>query len=294
MVPRASIIIPLLRQRDEWLRRAAASALDQTVAAEVIVIVSPHTPPSNLAVLEELAARKPRVSGTRLVVAPRTGTGFPNGVNTGIRLATTGRAGLLLSDDWLEPDAIAQTVVIDADIVSTGAMRYDAAGVLLPHLRRALDPRRYAQLTTNESRASYLTHFLLFRTSRLEEVGGLDETLGDAPGIDDYDLVWTLLEYGATVGMTTEPFYNFTIHDGERLTMRNREEQLRTLARIFDKHGFVGEARERRLEEHARWFGRPEDVVWQELRTTADPPVPQPGTAPHAQASPRTLFQTPS
>lgn len=270
--------MPLLRQRDDWLRRAVTSALAQTEPAEVIVVVSPHTPASNLAVLEELRKGTPRPGGTRLVVAPRTGPGFPRAINTGIGLATTGRVGLLLSDDWLDPEALAETLAIDADIVSTGATRYNADGVLLPHLRRVLDPQRYAQQTTHESRASYLTHFLLFRASRLEEVGGLDETLGDAPGIDDYDLVWTLLEHGATVGMTRRPFYNFTIHDGERLTMRNREEQIRTLAKIFDKHGFNGEARDRRIEEHARWFGRPEDTAWQELRAESGLPAPQPAT----------------
>ncbi|MGE3517498.1 MAG: glycosyltransferase [Vicinamibacterales bacterium] len=280
--PDGSIIVPLLRQRDEWLQRAVVSALDQTVPTEVLVVVSPRTPPSNLAVLDDLAARAPRTSGTRLVVTTRTGTGFPNAVNTGIQRATTGRVGLLLSDDWLDPDTLADTLAVDADIVSTGAERYDADGTALPHLRRALDPKRYARLTTHESRASYLTHFLLFRKGRLDEVGGLDETLGDAPGIDDYDLVWTLLESGASVGMTKRPLYNFRIHDGERLTMRSRQEQLRTLERIFDKHGLDGEARTRRLEEHARWFGRPEDAVWQEIRLEAGLPVPRPEPAPRS------------
>jgi hypothetical protein len=176
----------------------------------------------------------------------------------------------LLSDDWLEPDAIEECVAIDADIVSTGAMRYTAHGAPMPHLRRALDPIALASRQSLEARASYLTHFLLFQRAALVEVGGLDESLGDAPGIDDYDLIWTLLERGATVGLTARPLYNFTIHDGERLTMRSREAQMATLERIFDKHGFVGPERARRLTEHARWFGRPEDVVYAELHGSAE------------------------
>jgi glycosyltransferase involved in cell wall biosynthesis len=266
MLPAASIVIPVLRQRDAWLGRAVQSALAQTVATEVVVITSPHTPASNLAVLEAVGARH-RADGRagRLVVAPRTRSGFPNAVNTGIGLATADRVGLLLSDDWLDADAIDETAAVDADIVSTGARRYDAAGVEIPRMRRALSAEQYAQRTTLEQRASYLTHFLLLRKPAVVAAGGLDETLGDAPGIDDYDLLWTLLERGASVGLTRRPVYNFTIHDGERLTMRSREGQLRTLERIFDKHGFHGEARARRLEEHARWFGRPEDAVYDEL-----------------------------
>ena len=259
--PVATIVIPLLRQRDAWLERAVGSALEQSVPVEVLVIISAHTPPSNHEILERCRV----ASSGKLVVAMRRRNGFPNAINTGIGLATTDRVGLLLSDDWLDRDAIENTVAIDADIVSTGATRYDADGTMIPHLRRVLDPARFAARETLEGRADYLTHFLLFRKSRLDEVGGVDESLGNAPGIDDYDLVWTLLERGATVGMTSRPFYNFTIHDGERLTMRNREEQIRTLGKIFDKPGLHGEERERRLAEHARWFGRPETEVWEEL-----------------------------
>lgn len=258
----ASLVIPLLRQVDAWLLRAVRSALAQTVPVEVLVITSPHTPASNLAVLAQLGA----LAGERLVVTPRRRNGFPNAINTGLSLANGPRVGLLLSDDWLDDDAVERCLAIDADIVSTGAHRYRANGTPLPHLRRVLSASDYARQKSLEERAAYLTHFFLLRQAAVAAVGGLDESLGDAPGIDDYDLIWTLLENGATVGMTESPVYNFTIHDGERLTMRDREEQVRTLERIFDKHGFTGEARARRIREHARWFGRPEDIVWAELQ----------------------------
>ena len=41
----ASIIVPLLTQRDAWLRQCVLSALRQTVSSEVIVVTSPRTPP---------------------------------------------------------------------------------------------------------------------------------------------------------------------------------------------------------------------------------------------------------
>jgi GT2 family glycosyltransferase len=261
MNPPAAIVIPLLRQRDEWLMRAIASALEQTVTAEVIVITSPHTPASNLAVVERARA----TAAGRLMVETRTGTGFANAMNTGLGLVRASRVGFLLSDDWLEPTAIEECLAIDADIVSTGAIRVAECGRPLPHLRRALAAEEFAKRRTFEQQATYLTHFFLLRRAKLAEIGGLDERLGDAPGIDDYDLIWTLLEHGASVGLTNRPLYNLRIHAGERLTMRSGDAQLLTLERIFDKHGLTGAARERRIREHARWFGRPEDVVFEEI-----------------------------
>jgi glycosyltransferase involved in cell wall biosynthesis len=231
MTPAATIVIPLLRQRDEWLRQALASALDQTEPAEVVVVTSQATPASNLAVLDDLTRSESgtRAGTRRLVVTPRTGSGFANAINTGISRATTSRVGFLLSDDWLDPDAVTATLAVDADIVSTGARRFTEDGTPIPHMRRALSPDEYARRESLERRASYLTHFFLFRKRCLEDAGGLDESLGDAPGIDDYDLIWTLLERGATVGLTDRPYYNVRIHAGDRLTMRPREEQLQTL-----------------------------------------------------------------
>src|SRR6185503_13445637 len=102
----------------------------------------------------------------RLVVVEREREGFANGVNTGIRLARAERVGLLLSDDWLDPDAIELCLDADADIVSTGAKRYNASGEALAHLHRPLSPAAFARRETLEQQASYLTHFFLFRRQK--------------------------------------------------------------------------------------------------------------------------------
>lgn len=258
----ATIVVPLLRQQDAWLDKSLASAAAQTAPTELLVITAPCTPASNLAILDRVQAP----AHVRVRVAPQTGHGFANALNTGIHLATTDRVGFLLSDDWLDPDAILESASVDADLVSTGMIRIDERDAELPHLRRMVHAEGLAKRTTDEQRAAYLTHFLLFRRATLIDAGGLDETLGDAPGIDDYDLVWTLLERGARVGFTDRPLYHCRVHAGERLTMRDRDAQTATLERIFDKHAFHGAARAQRLAEHARWFGRPEDEVWRELR----------------------------
>ena len=259
--PEATVLIPVLRQEDAWLEQAIRSALDQTAPCDVLVVVHPPTPPGNLAVVRRLQEAAP----DRLVVH-RAPTGFAIALNTGFRLARTPRIGLLLSDDWLDPRAVEACLAVPADIVSTGQVRWAADGrTELPALRRAVLRRKFDALPTLEAKARYLTHFFLFRREKLLEVGGADETLGDTPGIDDYDLIWVLLERGASVGIVEEFLYHYRDHDGERLTLRPRAEMLVTAARILDKHGLSGEERERILALRARWFGRSMRAVHAEL-----------------------------
>jgi cellulose synthase/poly-beta-1,6-N-acetylglucosamine synthase-like glycosyltransferase len=97
----ASILVPVLRQDDEYLEQSVRSACDQTVPCEVIVTRTTGTPTSNVAVLERLSAVHPQI---RVV---EVDLGLARGLNTAIRSAQADRVGFLMSDDWLQPDAIA-------------------------------------------------------------------------------------------------------------------------------------------------------------------------------------------
>jgi glycosyltransferase involved in cell wall biosynthesis len=257
----ASILIPLLRQSDIWLEQAVRSALAQTVPCEVIVVTAPATPSSNLGVLDRLQVQaRDRL---RIKEAPQ---GFAVALNQGIANATTSRIGLLLSDDWLEPTAVEACLPLPVDIVSTGKRFYAADGVTeFVQLRKLLTMDRFCQQETLEAKADYLSHFFLLDRRKVLEVGGVDESIGDQPGIDDYDLIWVLLEHGATVGIVERYLYNRRDHDGERLTLRPREESLVTLRKILEKHGLTGAQRDRLLARKARWLGRPLHVVKAEL-----------------------------
>ena len=136
-------------------------------------------------------------------------------------MATAPRVGFLLSDDWLEPDAVEACLDSTADVVSTGRRCFAADGVReLVHLRRTASLTDFLALPTLEQKADYLTHFFLIRREVLLKVGGLDESIGDCAGVDDYDLVWVLLEQQATVDVVERLVYNYRDHDGERLTLR--------------------------------------------------------------------------
>ena len=251
--PAASIVIPLLNQRDTWLRQCVLSAMRQTAPAEVVVMCSPRTCAANLETLRALERQS-----QRLRTCVQEGDGFAAAINQGFRKAKGGRIGLLLSDDWLRPDAVEKCLACDGDIISTGFTCFAGNGVD-EFESLSSDPRCsvYRDLATLEEKAYYLTHFFLFRAAKIAEAGGLDESIGDAPGIDDYDFIWTLLEQGARVSIIEERLYCYRDHQGQRLTLRAPVEQEGNLVRILTKHGIRPEEQAEILRRHSAWFGKP-------------------------------------
>ena len=217
-----------------------------------------------------MALRRLCADSPRLAVLVEEGTGFASALNTGIRASRTQRVGFLLADDWLESDAVEACLAHDADIVSTGLRVWaDDGRREFASLHRRPTQAAYDALATLELKAAYLEHFFLFRREALMAIGGVDETIGST-GADDFDLIWTLLEHGASVTVISDLLYNYRDHDGERLTLRPPDLQRRDLARILDKHGVRGPVRERMLREHAVWFGAPVHVVEQRLRAAKE------------------------
>jgi len=260
---RGSIVIPLLKQPDEFLTRCVRSAVDQTVPAEVIVVRSEPTPKSNLAILENLQRRH---GGLRVI--DRDGPSFAEGLNSGFKAATTSRVGILLGDDWLHPAALERCLAYETDIVSTGLAVYSADGETPTGIQRDVSRERYLGLETDQARASYMGHFFLFQRDLLLQVGGVDPEIGDT-GPDDYDLIWTLLEHDATVTIVEEVLYYIRDHPGERLTLRDRDAQVADLEKIFDKHGVHGEVRADLIQRHSRWYGRQVQDVMREKRESS-------------------------
>lgn len=249
--PAASIIVPLLRQRDEWLAQCVRSAVTQTAPCEVIVVTALTTPKSNADLLARMAQEWKNL---KIVTRPAS---FPAQINLGISVSRSHRVGLLLSDDWLEPRCVATCLRHSADIVCTGQSTYFEDGqTLIEAASQTPSKLKFAALPTIEAKANYLEHFFLFSKEALAAAGGLDESIGNFPGIDDYDLIWTLLENGATVEIVEERLYNYRDHDGERLTRANPDQALRNLEKILRKHKLDEAEIPKVLESHRRWFGK--------------------------------------
>jgi glycosyltransferase involved in cell wall biosynthesis len=262
MPVRASIVVPVLNQVDAWLEHAVRSALGQTVACDVVVVTSPRTCESNRQLLRRIRADHPRLR----LAEQEPNTGFAAALNLGIGVAETERIGFLLSDDWLDAQAVEECLRHEADIVSTSQTFYAADGKrILAEISGVRTRGAYDRLSDAADQAGFLGHFFLFRRSALEAVGGVDEMLGDSPGIDDFDMLWCMLDRKASVAIVPQSLYNSRDHNGERLTTRSLQEMRITFDRILDKHGVFGSRRQRLVRQHSRWFGRSMWSVYQEL-----------------------------
>jgi hypothetical protein len=247
----ATIVIPVVNQRADWLRKCVFSALDQTAPAETIVVTSPTTKANTFRNLTLLATQH-----TNLRVLTEERQGFAAALNTGIHASSAMRIGFLLSDDWLDGSAVEECLRFNTDIVSTGMRGYLADGKRVSDiLCRTPSLGEWRSQPTLERKASYLKHFLFFQKRKLLEAGGVDENVGRT-GPDDFDLIWTLLERGATVSVVPKQLYNYRDHGGERLSLRSVEAQVRDLCRILDKHGVFGPERERIIIWHSASYGK--------------------------------------
>jgi hypothetical protein len=94
--------------------------------------------------------------------------------------------------------------------------------------------------------------------------------ISNTSGIDDYDLIWVLLEQGASVKVLERSLYNYRDHEGERLTLADPAEMTETLRKILRQHRMSETELEQRLASSARWFGRPIQEV---LRAAGKDPL---------------------
>lgn len=240
---KASIIIPLLNQREDWLKQSIDSALKQTVPVEVIIVRSKNTNESNRKVLDSY-------QGIRVLEEEKPN--YASGFNTGFFNASTDRLGILFTDDWIEPTAVEECLKYDTDIVSTGLALKDTEGrtfrLSIPSIQKFHVSPIYEQ-------ASQLKHFLLFKKERILEIGGVDDSIGRV-GPDDYDMVWVLLERNATVGIVGRPLYNYRDHEESRITLTDKEKMVADFVKILDKHKITGELREQIIASKSRFFGK--------------------------------------
>jgi hypothetical protein len=248
----ATVIVPLKDQRPGWLAHSLTSALEQTVAGEIIVVHATQTPASTR---EAMRAHDPE--GSRLRLLPERRPGFAAALNTGIQAARAPRIGFLFSDDWLDRRTLEICLPLAADIVSTGQVIHfeaDDGGEARPPVRQWVERRDYQDKPTLERRAGVLDHFLLLDRRAVIAAGGIDETVG-ATGPDDFDLIWTLLERGASVALVEEALYHYRDHGDPRLSTAGIATQEVALRRILAKHGVFGADAEESLRTHACWFG---------------------------------------
>ena len=246
-----TIVIPLLKQRPEWLHQAICSALNQTVPCKVLVVYSPFTPNDNLKVIDRLGEEHANLESFDRGDDCR----LPCALNLAVQRVNTTRIGILHSDDWLEPQAIEACLQHDADIVCTQShVRSECGSEIIETSKKTAVG--FQDCEDYQSQADYLNHLYVFKRTKLLKVGGVDNHIG-LTGADDYDLLWTMLEHGASVSIVEVPLYNYRDHDnGWRLSLQDPVTQLNNLERILDKHNYAETERLKVRQQHGRWYGK--------------------------------------
>ena len=157
----------------------------------------------------------------------------------------------------LKNSAVAECLSKCSDIVSTGHIVHFADGRINESACLLRSMAKLQSLATLEEKASYLGHFFLFCKKLVLDIGGLDENIGNFPGIDDFDLIWTLLEHDASVSIIEHCSYHYRDHEGDRLTLSDPAKMTENLKKILRKHGVPAEQVPNIVQRHARWYGRP-------------------------------------
>jgi glycosyltransferase involved in cell wall biosynthesis len=206
--------------RARFIDRAIRSCLMQLVFRRSIevIVVDDHSTDNSLDILQEFAR------DVRL---------FVNDVNRGVahasNLALTNARGRYWmrvdADDFLNMYACAFMAGIldeneDIDFVYCDHFRVDVRGVKISKVRL-------------DTESALFDHGagILFRTEKLREIGGYDESLRNC---EDYDLLLRLKKSGGKGHYLPVPLYRYYIH-GENITLSDERQAFRRI--VEAKHG---------------------------------------------------------
>ncbi|MCA9780512.1 MAG: glycosyltransferase, partial [Candidatus Eremiobacteraeota bacterium] len=188
-----TILIPCLRQRADYLRAALDSVLRQSSADWLVLcLIEPTTPKENREALLAYQEREPR-----LRIVECDGRGMGAALNRGLRESRTEFVTLLLSDDELEPNAVASVQKArrrwpDIDFFHSGRRLIGPHGEDWGRVQKV---RKSFQLSDFWLRGSPVKHLMAWRRLASIEAGGFNEELA-GHGVDDYDFPWRMAERG--------------------------------------------------------------------------------------------------
>ncbi|MFA5268533.1 MAG: glycosyltransferase [Methanoregula sp.] len=185
--PKISLLVPVWNTERVWLEKAITSVSIQSYRNWELCIVyaGPHDP-SVTSLLSRMADNDKRIRVQNI----DTNRGIAGNTNAALGMATGEFCGFLDQDDELSPDALYEVVDLlnrnpGRDLIYTDHDTIDTAGL-----------RRNPYLKPDFSlpfllSGNYFLHFVVCRTSLLQEAGGLRAGF---EGAQDYDLMLRLTE----------------------------------------------------------------------------------------------------
>ena len=202
-----SVIIPTA-DREQMLRRAVDSVLNQSVLPSSIIVVDNG--------MDELKAlfNDPRVVIIRTL--PRLGCGKPR--NIGARDCDTKLIAFMDDDDWWDPGYIENTIKkfkdTNADVVVGKLKRQDVDGCLSDHKFFPDSPA--LQRRVFHSNPGFYGTNITMKKEVFIEVGGFDENM---PASEDRDLAARLIASGKSIACEPKAIAVVCDHGGVRARM---------------------------------------------------------------------------
>ena len=205
--PRISVIMPVYNVREDWLRQAIESVIEQTYPFWELICVNDASPASHIRpVLDELASRDSRIR----VIHCSKNRGVSVATNLGIEAAQGQYVSFMDHDDFLEPHALhrlaesilqEQPDMLYSDEAITGE---DIEEIRLISARAAFSYDYYLS-------HPYFVHLIAARTDIIRRVGGLNEAMTIS---QDVDLVLRLVEVCGVITHVPEVLYRWRTHAG--------------------------------------------------------------------------------
>ena len=255
-VPRDAVVtalVPVRHHRADFLRAAIGSLLDQSSPSwAAVVVVAPEFEDVVTAALADV------VDDPRIRMVPTEGRALAGALNTGMRHATTDFVAILLADDLWATDAVAVLErrireAPDVDFFHSARRVVDEAGRPISSVL----PARPNVTLADFASVAPVKHLLCWRRELALSIGGMDESLPPV-GPDDFDFPWSMAEHGARFAAIDECLYVVRDHRAHpRLTIDlPRTVHVRTLRRIFRKHGLPRRVARRRIRQARRGYLR--------------------------------------
>jgi len=250
--PTLTVLLPVKRYHEAFLRAAVGSVLDQTSQAWRLIVVTERAQVASLT-----AALAPALADPRLSLCVNEGRGLAGAFNTGMRRAPTDFVAILLGDDLWAPETvevlgrrIADSP--DADFLHSSRRYVDGAGRPISGVIAG----RTSVSLADFAAGTPVKHLLCWRRDLALSFGGMDESIDLGP--DDFDFPWCMAEHGATFAAVPECLYVYRDHrDAYRLTTDvPRSRQARQLAAVLRKHGLDRAAIRDRVQAARRSYLR--------------------------------------
>lgn len=229
--PKISIIVPIYRTPELYLREMVESVLKQTYQnVELCLADGSEEEDGPQRILEEYARQDARVRYAKL---PKN-LGIAGNTNAAVDLADGEYIALLDHDDFLEEHAVFELVKClqnhpDADMIYTDEdkVSFDSEHYFQPHFKPDFNPDL---LRTN----NYICHFLAVKKTLAEQAGRYRESFD---GAQDYDFILRCTELAEEIYHIPKILYHWRSHPTS------------TAANPASK-AYAYEAGRRALEEH--------------------------------------------